>query len=609
MNVVAHNLFAMNTQRQLGINSKNKSKATERLSSGFKINRAADNAAGVSISEKMRKQIRGLSQGMENAQQGVSLCQVADGALIEVNEMLHRITELSVKSANGTESDVDRDAIQKEISQILKEIDKIGNTTTFNEMPVFTGSDEVIRNADGSPVIEGEIPVGDLSLADISLGFTPFSPSDNADHLSLQAIVTNPDSGVYGKDYKLIYGSGSTSKSSMQISYTPSSGPSAGIAVSKTVSFRDLAVSNFRQDLDNNTWSRDFTYQNADGVDMTITQVVRADMSGTNEKMYDISYEVTNNSQDIQVDMKFMFHADTAYNNNDRCEGYFTNGGKIEQNCIYSQSPDSEFTSGATSPNVITTGVPDSFSIVDQDNALAFSEKISFAGGNKPDSLSIGYYYSIDDWSYYDQVKNNTNAELGQTTEDMDLGFSMMWSDSLGAGNAVGGASNTVSYKFSYGIVATASDTNLDNVQINQGSTATATHKPQKGVWIHSGSEKDDGIMVEIDEMNCEYLGIDDLDVTSTDGALNALKAVKEALYMVSSNRSKIGAQQNRLEHTIANESCNVENTTSAESIIRDADMAKEMIRFTNAKILDQAGVSMLSMANQSNQGVLSLLQ
>lgn len=126
MNVIAHNLLAMNANRQFNITSKNKAKTTEKLSSGYRINRAADDAAGLSISEKMRRQIRGLSQGVRNTEDGVSLCQVADGALAEVTEMLHRITELSIQSANGTYTDDDRKAIQQEISQIMQEIERIG---------------------------------------------------------------------------------------------------------------------------------------------------------------------------------------------------------------------------------------------------------------------------------------------------------------------------------------------------------------------------------------------------------------------------------------------------------------------------------------------------
>lgn len=137
MNIVAHNMLAMNASRQYKIITKSKAKSTEKLSSGYKINRAADDAAGLSISENMRRQIRGLNQGTNNTQDGISVCQVADGALAEVDEMLHRITELSVQSANGTNTDKDREVIQDEISQILREIDRISNTTEFNTRKIF----------------------------------------------------------------------------------------------------------------------------------------------------------------------------------------------------------------------------------------------------------------------------------------------------------------------------------------------------------------------------------------------------------------------------------------------------------------------------------------
>ena len=154
--IIAHNLGAMNAQRQYNIVTNRKVKSSEKLSSGYKINRAADDAAGLSISEKMRRQIRGLTQGVENTQDGVSLCQVADGALAEVNDMLHRITELSVKSANGTNSEQDRQYIQEEINQILQEIERIGDTTTFNEQKIFSGSTNTVSggNQGGSSNVD-----------------------------------------------------------------------------------------------------------------------------------------------------------------------------------------------------------------------------------------------------------------------------------------------------------------------------------------------------------------------------------------------------------------------------------------------------------------------
>ena len=135
--VISHNLLAMNAQRQFNITGTQKKKSTEKLASGYKINRAADDAAGLAISEKMRRQIRGLDQGARNTQDGISLLQVADGALSEVHDMLHRMNELSIQAANGTNTDSDREAIQQEISQIKSEIDRISDTTEFNTRKLF----------------------------------------------------------------------------------------------------------------------------------------------------------------------------------------------------------------------------------------------------------------------------------------------------------------------------------------------------------------------------------------------------------------------------------------------------------------------------------------
>jgi len=138
--VVQHNLTAMNSNRMLGVTTSTQAKSTEKLSSGYKINRAADDAAGLSISEKMRRQIRGLSQASLNAQDGISAVQTAEGALNEVQDMLQRMNELSVKSANGTMQSVDRQYIQQEIDALTSEIDRVACTTTFNETNLLDGS-------------------------------------------------------------------------------------------------------------------------------------------------------------------------------------------------------------------------------------------------------------------------------------------------------------------------------------------------------------------------------------------------------------------------------------------------------------------------------------
>ena len=144
--VVQHNLTAMNSNRMLGITTKAQAKSTEKLSSGYKINRAADDAAGLAISEKMRKQIRGLTQASSNAQDGISAVQTAEGALTEVQDMLQRMNELAVKAANGTNSTSDRDAIQAEIDQLVTEIDRVSETTKFNETYLLRGDEDAAKD-------------------------------------------------------------------------------------------------------------------------------------------------------------------------------------------------------------------------------------------------------------------------------------------------------------------------------------------------------------------------------------------------------------------------------------------------------------------------------
>lgn len=551
---VAHNLMSNFTARQLNINTNVKSKSAERLGSGYKINRASDNAAGLSISEKMRGQIRGLEQASRNVQDGISLCQVADGALAEVSEMMQRITELSVQAANDTNTEMDREAIQKEINQLLQEIDHIGQATEFNKRPIFQGYDKVMLDASGNSIQQGDIPYSDFSLADIDLGRSPFSASSDADTLRLQAIVNNSASAANGKDYHLIYGDGSTSSSSFRITYATGQ--------TEIVQMSSLRATDCSYNSATNEWSRKFNYTQ-NGNDLTIIQKVGLDTTNANEKNYIISYEIKNNSNE-DTKIEFLFHADTAYNNNDRCEGYFVDKTRVTNYCVYSESTGSPLTDNTNSAYVDKSGVPNSFSIVDVDQALAFSEKISFEGGTKPDSVSIGHYSRIDDWPYYSALDIN----LGQSTERADLGFSLYYNlEEIG-----GTQSKEISFK--YGIVSTEADKNLDGITITKDTTITTEHLQELPLWIQSGAGEGSGFYIGINEMNTEVLGIRNLNVTTREGANYAIKKAQDALEKVLENRGKIGAQQNRLEYAKSVDDNTAENLQASESRIRDADMA-----------------------------------
>lgn len=590
---VQHNMAAMNVNRQFNMVTKSASKSTEKLSSGYKINRAADDAAGLAISENMRRRIRGLNQGIDNTMDGISLCQVADGALDEVHDMLHRITELSVKAANGTNTQQDREAIQQEVTHLLLEIDRIGDETTFNEIPIFKGVDTPLYNPDGTPAVEGSIPFSSFKLVDLTLGKTPFNQNSDLNYLQLRAIVDNEQLAFHGSDYNLIFGNGSTSHSSIRLTYLGATGEEKTIEVP----FSTLRSSNYQQDVDSNppSWTRDFMYENDEGVEITVTQKVTVNSSGSDEKYYGISYSVKNTGT-VDVGLDFQFHVDTAYNNDDQCEGYFIDGQRVDKYCVYSKD-DSKFTENQTNSN-IHQGVPDSLSIINMDNALSFSEKISF-NNNKPDSFSIGHYNSIHEWSYYD----NLNSRLGSNAVRSDLGFSLLWHNDLAAQNG------TIEYSFDYGIAAVETDDNLRGVPLKMNTTQFMSHDGDKTLWIQSGGEPADGLLLHLGEMNTTALGIKWLDVSTLTGAEDALDAIPDAMEFISSYRSRVGAQQNRMEHTVDNEKNIVENTTNAESRIRDTDMAVMMVQFSKENILTQVGQAMLAQANQSRDGVLALLQ
>ena len=359
--VVQHNLQAMNANRMLNVTTGAQSKSTEKLSSGYKINRAADDAAGLSISEKMRKQIRGLDQASSNAQDGVSAVQTAEGALTEVHSMLQRMNELAVQASNGTNSESDRKAIQDEVDQLVTEIDRVAETTKFNETYLLKGDD---------------------------------------------------------------------SKAAVQ----------------------------------------DTVY-----------------------KKYDISSLKSVISESSKLSEK---------NDFDSLTGKFT----------------MNFTA--------------------LKNAITNSGAITGTATNDGADIAI----------------TSTNAQKQTFTKAAAL-----------------------------------------DISIHVGADSTANNK----------------ITLSIESMSSAGLHLTGLTVAGADAsnATSSINQIADAIQLVSDQRSKLGAVQNRLEHTIDNLDNVVENTTAAESRIRDTDMAEEMVNYSKNNILAQAGQSMLAQANQSTQGVLSLLQ
>ena len=470
--VVQHNLQAMNANRMLNITTGSQSKSAEKLSSGYRINRAADDAAGLSISEKMRKQIRGLDQASTNAEDGVSAVQTAEGALTEVHSMLQRMNELAVQASNGTNSQTDRDAIQSEIEQLTTEIDRVAETTKFNETYLLKG------DADGA--------TKDVYMKGHDAGLKG-TLTDGATTATFKVAAGALDDGkkvtIGGKEYTI----GSTKAEADKLADDVDAAATAGTKNMKLTI--DGAEYTCKYDAGGNSW---------------------LDKDG--QTVADIKAKIKNGST-VEYDGKSL----TVMNDKD------------------------------------TDGVDDSDSSV-----ISAAKAVTLMTAELTTANNIGAT----------KTAATITAAAGGYTSDAGIEFT------IGKGTA------EVAEKL--------------NFNLHVGSDADMTNK----------------INVNIETMDSSYLGIKGLNVTDETGvsATYAVDAIADALQKVSDQRSSLGAVQNRLEHTIANLDNVVENTTSAESRIRDVDMAEEMVEYSKNNILAQAGQSMLAQANQATQGVLSLL-
>ena len=481
--VVQHNLTAMNSNRMLGLTTASQAKSTEKLSSGYKINRAADDAAGLSISEKMRKQIRGLTQASSNAQDGISAVQTAEGALNEVQDMLQRMNELAVKAANGTQSEDDRSYIQNEIDQLTTEIDRVAETTKFNETYLLKGD------------------------------------QDNE------------------KAYTYTYGTATNKVATVTM---PATDSPKGTKL--TVAFKDTASGDAQNEVAK--LIRD------QGLSVTYTSV-----ASTTANKFDVTASVSLNGTD-----KYS----VAKNGNDY------------------NIKDSKGNAIATI-TVTNTGLGNA-----KDDKIEGSETITA-------SEAKAGYSNGETIKYYDKDGNGIpeNA-LGKYFSSTSAGGTVTSTPRSDAPQIYDALGNK--------ITAAAAD-----VTGKQDLTGALT------LTLHVGADatSNNQISVNLDAMSAKGLGVNGLKVDGADdtNAKNAIETIKESIQKVSTQRSALGAVQNRLEHTISNLDNVVENTTSAESQIRDTDMATEMVKYSNNNILSQAGQAMLAQANQSNQGVLSLLQ
>ncbi|HOV25209.1 MAG TPA: flagellin [Pseudobacteroides sp.] len=598
---INHNIASLNTYRQLTMNNTNSTKSLEKLSSGYRINRAGDDAAGLAISEKMRGQIRGLDQASRNSQDAISLIQTAEGALNETHSILQRMRELAVQAANDTNTEDDRGEIQKEINQLTSEINRIGNTTEFNTMKLLNGDRAIVTTQAASTeeitkVID-EGTGGNITLTR-SLGIT-ISGSEEAWQKAIAngiEIGTDPSANeaIDWKDIDLneaatvtldkaangdlkitIVATGSTTPNEYNYETTITADAMKAAAVNGVYSAQfhgvsfDLDVAEFEKAGASNL-ELDFQAAfAATDTDVTGTFALKNDydsgaaqfntftIDGTNAALAGVAY------LEIELDNG---------NNQIIIKGYAANKTDVLLNDVI--TPDTLPGTAGDKFAYEENGISFEFELVAQPDGTditAFKTNLidisGLAASLKDETTTVpGAITVVSDKSLIMQIGANTG-------QSMAIDISDMRSKALGISSDTAGATKTV--KDSMGLDATAKYTAIANVT--------------KGT----------------DNEAIEYA----LDVSTSANASAAIKVLDESIAAVSSERSKLGAIQNRLEHTINNLGTSSENLTAAESRIRDVDMAKEMMEFTKNNILTQAAQAMLAQANQQPQGVLQLLR
>lgn len=503
--IINHNIAALNTHRQLSINTTNTNKNIEKLSSGLRINRAGDDAAGLAISEKMRGQIRGLDQASRNGQDGISLIQTAEGALSETHSILQRMRELAVQSGNDTNNDQDRGELQKEINQLVDEIDRISSTTEFNTKKLLNGNLGAARTASAG-VVEGQANFKSSSTANIT-GVTGVLADDKVGTHEITFTT-----GVAGE----VKGTASNLKGTETLA-------SLGITDISGLAVGDKAAATVLTGLDLNS---------------TVADLMDAITSQTNAKAE-------------LVDGKLV---------------------------VSSKAPSAtqltilQTTAGATSAANVLFGAGAAATFKDSTNAdatkLTITDKFTDASGNV------------------------------STTIDR--------SGKLGTGNIT---YNGLTIKRGAADIAGGDKVVVEGLKAKDALEA----RSDNSATFQIGANENQTMKLDIEDMSSKALGLvvggNKISIATATDASKAITTIQSALETVSGERSKLGAVQNRLEHTINNLGTASENLTAAESRIRDVDMAKEMMSQTKNNILAQAAQAMLAQANQQPQGVLQLLR
>lgn len=607
---INYNVSSIIARNALNNNDKRVAASTQKLSSGYKISSAADNAAGLAIARKMNAQIRSLQQANRNANDGLSIVNTADGAMAEMHDIMQRMNELAIQSANGTNAESDREMIQKEIDQLVGEIDRIASTTQFNAQ----------------------------SLLDGSFAFKSYT---NAENIKVKAYTEGVASGTYaiGKLTYYHYEDTTTQYKTEEIKEKDTDGKVVNVSYSSS---KVKVTENERYEVDN---EKDNVLNSL----VTSASIESGAYGSINQiKAFPDGSKVLIEDENIVIKAQNDFEIKIKVNDREPL-GTVTSSISNQNGTKGVISKEKEYKNDVTGSSAITTT---SYSAVTTYRNIA----VTGPNGKRYDISEINFFENVDsngnplgDGS--NQIYTGNKGDNGRDLRDDFVEYFKEKNPGCSINIDEVTYNETPPGKFSIKYTATDGKTNqkteetaefslyqeqndhgilmetqkeLNDYKYSETTTIRTKYEIGKGeaddcitldvtgmgaMIIQVGANEGQYMELEFPALTAEDLGLDKVDLTTEESARLSIDMIGDAINQLSSVRAKIGAYANRLEHTITNLDTSEENITSAYSRIMDVDMATEMTEYSTVQVLVQASTSMLAQANERPQQVLQLLQ
>ena len=627
--VVRTNIMAVNAQRQLNMNNNKVSKSLEKLSSGFKINRAGDDAAGLAISERMKAQIKGLDAASNNSQDGISLVQTAEGALNEVHDMLNRMVELATKAANGVYTESQRGNYADEVEQLKSEINRIADSTNFNSLKLLDGTMGLNGDAFGLSTTVGAAGTvldvsGDVTVTGTgSAAVTAQVPSFSVDLGNFTSTAGDVTLSVGGATLTFTGAAKGTTAGGLAAMQNGKAVTVGGLKFNITASGNKLIFT---------AATSNFTSAQANAFNKAIGAAITIGGAGAGQG-------ATGTIVHAPIDVKSAVAAGSAKRAHAEISltNVLKNGNKLTidgKTFIFKTDKNSTVKASGNEILIDVSNVKPASAAAAAAAQLSNYETANFKiGAGANGTLHIDQ--KLDSTKVYDtqasvkDVVSAKNADTGATTKISITNDKIKNGDTITVGNkkfkfveqakatgaegeVVIGANKDETAKNLAAAIGVGATANAGEVILTAGSAADlAPSVLGGGLTLQVGDTYEDFnlLTVESSDMHTAALGLDNVDISGQAVAGESINIINAAIDSVSQTRATFGALQNRLEHTINNLDTTSENLTAANSRIRDTDMAKEMMEYTKMNVLVQSAQAMLAQANQQPQSVLQLLQ